>query len=502
MWLCGSARRTRLDCVATQLEDINMVVLQPDCVSVKLAHLQLEDRHVHTLLGGGADVFPRLARVDLAHNLLSSLTTRLLLIKCTQITHINLSHNPIENEGAAHIAALIKYNTLIDLRLAYCDIDVTGIAKALKKNESVVYVDLSGNSCDRDTAKDLAKALISNQTIQVLKFPEDLEGTNYRFYAETIVWSNSIKSVSFEYCSFPQIAAERIYRAVDENPLVTEIEFLENEFSRQDLLRLNELLLLSEFSKRCTSLTLSHSQINDEIAVAFLFKSFGKMKSLTRLDLSFNQFTHIGLEALIKSLNRITVKELVLSGNPMGCMAPLLITKCKSLSSLSLLGLSRVQTLSEDIGKFGENLCDLMNLTSLEVLDIRSNNLGNTGAELFARGNISGLNSLDICDNGLGLSGVLSILDKLYQSSIQHLSLDIPNQICFDALMIRLPTLPYLTSCPVPYWCTVSSKLCVYLSEHYTNYLRACRYPLLRRLSGRTIEFGCIRSIFDFADIL
>lgn len=91
----------------------------------------------------------------------------------TSVTHLNASFNPMGDEGARHIAGLLRNpdHPLARLSLTGCEIGSAGaqaLAEALAEDKRLVVLEVDGNAIGDDGGEAFAQALSRNRKVRQL----------------------------------------------------------------------------------------------------------------------------------------------------------------------------------------------------------------------------------------------------------------------------------------------------------------------------------------------
>ena len=89
---------------------------------------------------------------------------------------LNVSNNPIGDEGIAAIAGTLDNARISELIVSYCSITVTGaksLAAGLAKNQSMTLLDVEGNNITVDGAIAILEAAVANGVCQQVDIDDE-----------------------------------------------------------------------------------------------------------------------------------------------------------------------------------------------------------------------------------------------------------------------------------------------------------------------------------------
>lgn len=285
----------------------------------------------NNLKAAGAALFVPLLRenktltyLDLSHNKMMDPDLFLLMNALKDNKHIselNLSENIIGKSSARTLADFLRGNeTLTSLNLERCDLNqhFETIAIALQDNKKLKKLSLAHNLIlEPHAQRALAKALKENNTLNSL----DLSGT-----------SASSLDLSHTYI-------ETLSGALAQNKVLTEVELGYNHFTQNR--HFEKLILALQANKNLTSLGLSHNEIKDE-NISVIIKLLKNTSKLTTLNLCGNKITSAGIQLLANSLAKNqNLTSLDLTHNPIDIKGITALTEAlKNNSSLTELKLT------------------------------------------------------------------------------------------------------------------------------------------------------------------
>ena len=278
---------------------------------------------------------------------------------------------------------------------------IKALATALKRNKSLISLDLTSNGLCSEEAEILAKGLEANTTLKVLNISKNQVGNSG---AKSILQSLRKLFRPGQTLS----ALEKL--DISENSLLsTSVIDFSSILRENDETRLRSLNLSNNFylgcdqstfsfalekNKTLTSLNLSWVKINDKPCQS-LAKALEQNETLQFLDLSHNQISSEGVLALGKALEiNSTLQSLDLSRNEIGSEAAVALGKALEINS------------------------------ALQSLDLSHNSIGPRGALALGKALEinSVLQSLDLCDNDIENKGVSAIGSALQTNkALTHL---------------------------------------------------------------------------------
>ncbi|KAL4512816.1 hypothetical protein ABPG72_017501 [Tetrahymena utriculariae] len=144
-----------------------------------------------------------LQKLSLSNNMIddNSAAHIAMFIQLNQnIKQIDLSYNRISNFGAQQIAQVLSTNKVIThltLSRNYLEEDYFG--EALKKNESLLVLDISHNNYSMEAVENLLKGLLENQKLQKLKILGMLVGHIHIYqFCEVLSTNSSLQEIDWD----------------------------------------------------------------------------------------------------------------------------------------------------------------------------------------------------------------------------------------------------------------------------------------------------------------
>jgi Ran GTPase-activating protein (RanGAP) involved in mRNA processing and transport len=282
------------------------------------------------------------------------------------------------------IANSSKDNTLTSQFISKIeDYDVTkynNLVNGIKKNKTIIALDLARNNIGDDGAKALADALKVNKTITTLN----------------LAWNK----IGIE-------GAKALAEALEKNKTITTFNLWGNNIGDDGAIALADALKVNE---TITELCLFRNNIKDDGAKA-LAGMLEKNKTITKLDLSRNNIGDDGAIAIAGMLEKNeTITELDLSGNNIGVEGVIELGRACAGKDITV-----------DFGDTQKN--DLFKLAqgtfTGTTFNLWGNEIGGAGAKALAdmlKVNKT-ITKLDLSGNKIGDDGVIAIAEALKENN-------------------------------------------------------------------------------------
>ncbi|XP_015748270.1 PREDICTED: protein NLRC3-like [Acropora digitifera] len=273
--------------------------------SLDLSHSPIDDEGANSL-SEALRVNTTLTSLNLCHNAIGdkgaySLSQALRVN--TSLTSLNLSHNLIGDKGANSLSQALRGNTsLSSLNLSYNSISEKGtnsLSQALRVNTSLTSLDLCSNSIDDEGANSLSQALRVNTSLTSLdlsKISIGYEGANSLSQALRV--NTSLTSLDLSRNSIGDEGANFLSRALRVNTSLISLDFSGNSIGDEEAKSLSQALRVNI---TLTSLNLSFNFIGDEGANS-LSQALKVNTSLTSLNLIHNLIGDEGANSLSQAL--------------------------------------------------------------------------------------------------------------------------------------------------------------------------------------------------------
>ena len=332
----------------------------------------------------------------------------------------SLTHLCLRNAGIGDLEVLVITNalqsnrTLIHLSLAQNQIHDLGaivLANSLNSNRSLQYVDLSDNDVGYSGAQELARILRSNSSLTFLDLSKISSSPNI---GKPVVRLDSDFEIRQHFVRGELIGApgaSSLARALRSNRSLTYLDVSFNEIGKAGAAALAEALQ--------TNCTLSHlflcgNAIGDS-GTASLGEGLKSNCTLTRLYVTENGIGDLGAEALEKAMqsNR-SLTHLNLRVNLIGDLGAAALARALESTGIQL---THVNLALNEISCVGaEALAKaLESNSSLKALELGSNAIGSSGASSFGKALRSNrtLTHLILTGNSITQCGVAELVDAL-----------------------------------------------------------------------------------------
>lgn len=245
--------------------------------------------------------------------------------------HPNLTHLSIENthrydapedgittEGAKLLFDALKINKKIThFSYAYNNLSSFGgsslLVPFLKENQTLTYLNLSGNHMDHTDISILAKAFKENTSVVDLNLSGNkLDTRCAKALSDFIKDNNTLTSLDLGYCDIKKEGMEALAKSLAENKSLTKLNLESDVFT---------------------------SKIKGQ-SLEILVSALEKNQSLTDLGLRFNEMIDIDLPSLVKLLKNTKLKKIDLSDHSLSYSGiQQLVTHLETNQSLTSLSL-------------------------------------------------------------------------------------------------------------------------------------------------------------------
>ena len=317
------------------------------------------------------------------------------------LTHLSLFNASISDLGAMCIANALRSNcslTHLSLRANYISVvGASWLANSLKQNCTLQYLDLSDNDDSDPLAVELASALESNSSLTHLALSHICPGDKR---STVSVDSDKISLTTVPCRLISAFGASKLARALLLNRTLTFLDLSFNEIREAGAAALGEAL-----PRNCSlsHLYLSANGIGDS-GTASLGEGLKSNCTLTRLYLSENRIRDPGAEALGKAMqSNHNLTHLHLHTNYIGDLGAAALARALESTVIH----------TNYIGDLGAAaLARALESTVIQLthLDLTFNKISCVGAEAFAKalGSNSSLKALELGSNAIGSSGASS----------------------------------------------------------------------------------------------
>jgi len=172
-----------------------------------------------------SQILSKVPRLTLSGNQLTGSSLETLLLSATNLTHLNLNNNLINDDDCRLIANLLSHGNLKSLSLRrnqFTDQGVNLILEALKWNSSLTHLDLSGNHLTDKTATKLADVLERNNTLCKLSLTNNsITDQGLSYIAEALKNNTGLRSLSLLKNDLTDKSAVLIVQCLDYNYSLT-----------------------------------------------------------------------------------------------------------------------------------------------------------------------------------------------------------------------------------------------------------------------------------------
>ena len=331
------------------------------------------------------------------------------------LTHLSLRNAGVHDLEAIVIGKALQSNcTLTHLTLAGNQIDDLGaivLANSLNSNRSLQYVDLSDNDVGDSGAQELARVLRSNSSLTFLDLSNPLRSEE-NVKPVLILDSDSEIHQHFVRCDLIGASgASSLARALRSNRSLTYLDLSFNEVGKAGAAALGEAL-----QSNCTlsHLFLCSNAIGDS-GTAPLGEGLQSNCSLSRLYLTENGIGDPGAEALGKAMqSNHSLTHLNLQVNLIGDLGAAALASALESTGIQLTHLDLALNKISCVG--AEALAKaLESNSSLKALELGSNAIGSSGASSFGKALRSNrtLTHLIVTTNNITESGAVELVDAL-----------------------------------------------------------------------------------------
>ena len=331
------------------------------------------------------------------------------------LTHLSLRNAGVHDLEAIVIGKALQSNcTLTHLTLAGNQIDDLGaivLANSLNSNRSVQYVDLSDNDVGDSGAQELARVLRYNSSLTFLDLSNPLRSEEN---VKPVLMLDSDSEIHQHFVRCDLIGASgasSLAQALRSNRSLTYLDLSFNEVGKAGAAALGEAL-----QSNCTlsHLFLCSNAIGDS-GTAPLGEGLQSNCSLSRLYLTENGIGDPGAEALGKAMqsNR-SLTHLNLQVNLIGDLGAAALARALKSTGIQLTHLDLALNKISCVG--AEALAKaLESNSSLKALELGSNVIGSSGASSFGKALRSNrtLTHLIVTGNNITESGVTELVDAL-----------------------------------------------------------------------------------------
>lgn len=314
------------------------------------------------------------------------------------LRHLDLSVNPLHARGASAISHSPVLGNLEELRMSSCGLGLQSLYQLLAtpKLPNVAVLDLSHNDMSHNTMRlpvHPSPRLRSLQRLNLSNNHLDTE-TLKNIFTQGLVGSVEELNVSHNQLDMD------VFRGA---PFLTKLKTLDissNLLSDEDVWE--HFVAQDVFG-------MERLQMKDNMLGELGIKALGEggvFRNVSALDLCLNRLPGQGVSELAKHIDRQSLRQLHLSGNPIGDVGAEALAMSESVRGLTTLVLR-----SAEIGAAGAmSLAESDNVSNLTCLDLSWNALGDEGAMALATSPLlSKLETLRIEGVDLGEAGVRAL---------------------------------------------------------------------------------------------
>ena len=354
-------------------------------------------------------------------NLQASGITKILrsLQKISSLLKLFINHNNITDEAADDIAAVISYNTYLqELDLGSNDLRASGITKisrSLQKISSLIKLYINRNNITHEAADDIAAVISYNTHLQELHLgSNDLRASGITKISRSLQKISSLIKLYINHNNITHEAADDIAAVVSYNTHIQELDLGSND------LRASGITKISRSLQKISSLIklyINHNNITNEAAddIAAVISC---NTHLQELDLGSNDLRASGITKISRSLQKISslIKFFVNHNNITNEAADDIATVISCNSHLQELHLGNNKLQASGITKV---LRSLQKISSLTKLYINHNNITNEAADDIATvvSCNAHLQELHLGSNDFQASGITKVLRSLQKIS-------------------------------------------------------------------------------------
>ena len=296
---------------------------------------------------------------------------------------MDLSNNSLGEKGGKAIGdALMVSRSLRVLHLCGnpISVGVAHLAESLKHNHSLLEINLSNCGISENGGKAIGDGLMVNRSLRVLHLHNNPISVGVVHIAESLKRNDSLLKVNLGYCAITEngdkaigdaLMANRSLQVLDlrGNPISAGVVHIAESLKHNSLLELN-LGACGISEKEAESLATSLKE-NNKLPDAHITDCLRHNNWLKKLDISRCGLSDRGMKSLGSALEvNWSLKELVLSGNNavtgVGLIA--LGESLKRNRGLMTLGLSELYLRTSDWDHFIDCLRDNYSLTELQLL--------------------------------------------------------------------------------------------------------------------------------------
>ena len=331
------------------------------------------------------------------------------------LTHLCLRGAGISDLEVTVIANALQSNcTLTHLSLAQNQIHDLGaivLANSLNSNRSLQYVDLSDNDVGDSGAQELARILRSNSSLTFLDLGKTSSSANSEKPVVILDSDFEIRQHLVRGELIGASGASSLARALRSNRSLTYLDLSFNEIWEAGFAALGEVL-----QANCTlsHLFLCGNAMGDS-GTASLGEGLKSNRSLTRLYLTENGIGDPGAEALGKAMqSNHSLTHLNLQVNRIGDLGAAALASALESTGIQLTHLDLALNKISCVG--AEALAKaLESNSSLKALELGSNAIGSSGASSFGKALRSNrtLTHLIVSGNNITESGAVELVDAL-----------------------------------------------------------------------------------------
>ena len=284
----------------------------PGRLAMDLRRNQLSGHGIDSLL----QVNRSLQLLDLQGNPISTVVHIAESLKCNHsLLEIDLGNCGISEKGGKAIGNALmvnRYLQVLDLRDNPISAGVVHIAESLKHNHSLLAINLSNCGISEKGSKAIGDALMVNRSLQVLDLHDNPISAGVVHIAESLKRNCSLLKINLGLCSITEKGAESLAISLKENNSLQTLNLRGNYLSDRGGAHIADGL---RHNNRLKRLDISQCGLSGR-GMKSIGSALEVNSSLEELDLSENHsVTGVGLMALGESLKRNRgLKTLGLSG--------------------------------------------------------------------------------------------------------------------------------------------------------------------------------------------
>lgn len=227
----------------------------------------------------------------------------------TNVKHLSLAHNFLDDDSCFHLGALLNINwTITELNLAGCRIQPSGVRNlvaGLPANRTLVKLDLTENELGEKGGEIFAELIFQGSPISQINLSKNKLGDHAaQTLAEAIYVTNNLThlNLSWNFLNTPNTI--KILNELSNNSVLNELNLSWNSLEGVRIAKaIQNLIKVAPL----TILDLSNNRFCND-AIPLLVSQLNKCKTLVTLDLSYNPLTTVDANIVIEKMLQSTVK--------------------------------------------------------------------------------------------------------------------------------------------------------------------------------------------------